>query len=382
MQYLIDNKKSIAVFTANQKGGIVQLAVEVFRQISKLGYSVYCYLPDDVTGLDFDDVNEKRILWYKKIKPQNKLESAKFLINPCQYGGRDIIQSIYEYNIGVFWAVDSEILTSSIINTINKEIYSLITVHDVVFHPSNDESFKTKILRKFHLAWRKKSMLNSDKIIVLSEESMKKFNGKYHKYFDKTQLLTLGAHITSLKADRPIEVLYGKKQYFLFFGRFEKYKGLDVLANIFSQPEARGYNLIVAGDGEIDNSVQVKMRESKNINLIKRYITDAEMVWLIKNSLAVILPYSEASQSGVIPISYYFGVPVVVSNIAGLTQFVENRKSGLICNGIEDYIDSLKVLANDIQNEKYSTEAKEYYRNNMDWTMNIKKVLNTFMEEG
>jgi hypothetical protein len=39
------------------------------------------------------------------------------------------------------------------------------------------------------------------------------------------------------------------------------------------------------------------------------------MLYLIRNALTVVLPYIEASQSGVTPIAYHFGVPVITSNV-------------------------------------------------------------------
>lgn len=375
------NKKIIAVFTANKKGGIVQLAIEVFKQLSELGFLTYCFLPDTVSVENMEGFDKRKIIKYTIPNPKNKIETFGNIINPVKYGGKEIQRYLEDLRVDVLFAVDSEMLTSALINSLHDSIYSIITIHDVYMHPSNDDSFKTRMLRKIFLAWRKEAMRNAKKIIVLSKESKKKFNNKYGSFRDKVELLTLGAHIPSLHEVQPKEVHLETSKFFLFFGRFDKYKGMDILYEVFNQKEAAKYKLIIAGDGLIDEGLLEKFKQSSNITLIKRYILDEEMIWLVKNSLGVLLPYSEASQSGVIPISYYLGVPVVVSNIPGLTQFVEINKNGFICKTILDYIEALKIIKDSEKRDEYVKEAKQYYADYMDWKANLSVLLESALGE-
>ena len=91
------------------------------------------------------------------------------------------------------------------------------------------------------------------------------------------------------------------------------------------------------------------------------------------------LPYIEATQSGVIPIAYKFGVPVIVSNVDGLTQFVDNEKTGFICSREKDYVDALRKLEIDTTRSVMSENAVQYHLQHMNWKKNIAAVLDEIL---
>ena len=44
----------------------------------------------------------------------------------------------------------------------------------------------------------------------------------------------------------------------------------------------------------------------------------------------MVLPYIEASQSGVIPIAYHFGKPVIATEVGGLPDMVDHGRTGYL----------------------------------------------------
>ena len=64
-----------------------------------------------------------------------------------------------------------------------------------------------------------------------------------------------------------------------------------------------------------------------------------------------------------------FGKPVIVSDIAGLTQFVENGKTGIICSSQEELEKALIKIPTGVTKEK----IKEYYSKYMDWNINVRE---------
>ena len=61
-----------------------------------------------------------------------------------------------------------------------------------------------------------------------------------------------------------------------------------------------------------------------------RHIPDEEVAELFTDADIVVLPYVEASQSGVLAIAYAFGKPVIVTDVGELASAVEDGKTGLI----------------------------------------------------
>lgn len=375
------NTLTIAIFTSNKKGGIVQFALELYRQIYNLGVNVYCFLPETTPFTTLEDMSCSNIIHYTIKRLNNRAQTIDSLLRPARYDVKEIVETINKYNIDVFWGVDDQILTNAIVRQLKKsEVHTIITIHDVTMHPSEDDTTKTNILRNIYLAWRKITLKYVDTPLVLSEQSKNKFDKRYPKYKDKVHLLTLGAFIPSFIANKPIEVNFEPDSFYLFFGRFDKYKGIDTLIDVFTHQSCIHNKLVIAGEGLISERVVQAGSYCENIILIKRYISDEEMIWLIKNSTGVILPYTEASQSGILPISYFFGVPVIVSDVDGLKQFVVDGKTGFVCRNVDDYLAAIEKLNTNTARESISCFAKEYYDLNLSWPQNIIKILALFYQ--
>ncbi len=102
----------------------------------------------------------------------------------------------------------------------------------------------------------------------------------------------------------------------LLFGRLEQYKGVEVLVEgmrlVWQQrPDVR---LVVAGAGQAAHLVP----DDQRISLIVRYIPEKEVDELLAGASLMVLPYTQASQSGVGVLAIAAGVPVVVSDLGAL----------------------------------------------------------------
>lgn len=111
-----------------------------------------------------------------------------------------------------------------------------------------------------------------------------------------------------------------------FFGRICKYKGVDYLIKSYQQvvkmiPQLK---LLIAGSGKLDSEIV------DGIEVYNRWIDDNEVVDLLKNVDVVVLPYIEASQSGVIPLAFSLGKPVIVTNVGGLSEQVPKECGFLV----------------------------------------------------
>lgn len=117
----------------------------------------------------------------------------------------------------------------------------------------------------------------------------------------------------------------------LFFGRMEEYKGLDVLLEAVRELDRRGvgFELVLAGRGpELDRLAPV-IESLPNVTVVNRYLTPPEAVAYFQRATAVVIPYREATQSGVVAAAFANGRPVVASEVGGLVDVITHEANGL-----------------------------------------------------
>lgn len=117
----------------------------------------------------------------------------------------------------------------------------------------------------------------------------------------------------------------------LFFGRISKYKGLEVLLESFplikkQVPQAR---LLIVGNGDL-KPYEAQLAALKDVTVINQWVKDEEVASYFRQANVLVVPYTDASQSGVIPIAYTLKVPVVATRIGGIPEQVEDGKTGLL----------------------------------------------------
>jgi len=118
------------------------------------------------------------------------------------------------------------------------------------------------------------------------------------------------------------------RKYLLFLGRFFAYKGLDLLIGAWKKllPLFPDLHLVIAGTGP------EKPAKADRVFVIDRRLLDEEVAYLIDNACCVVLPYTDASQSGVIPVAFARGKAVVSTKVGGLAEQVLHGKTGFLCN--------------------------------------------------
>lgn len=210
------------------------------------------------------------------------------------------------------------------------------TIHDVEQHMGEKNYL---IARLFNITIKR-----SHKIIVLSKKFIEQVHLKYQ--IDKQNIIVIPhACFTSYLPKQYKPNLKTIHKRILFFGRIYPYKGLSILLQALSIviPQIPNIKLRIAGNGEItyeEKSLINKMQ--KNIELHIGWIDNKEISSLIEDVDMLILPYIEASQSGVIPLSYSFGKMVVATNVGGLSEQIYNN-TGLLIKP-----NNIKELANTI----------------------------------
>jgi glycosyltransferase involved in cell wall biosynthesis len=113
----------------------------------------------------------------------------------------------------------------------------------------------------------------------------------------------------------------------LFFGTIRPYKGAEDLVEAFNLLPRDGsirWRLLAVGETwEGWELPAEKIRASafaKDIEFVNRYVTDSEVPDLFERADIVALPYHRASASGPLHMTMHRGLPVVVTNVGGLSE--------------------------------------------------------------
>ncbi|MEQ9424500.1 MAG: glycosyltransferase family 4 protein [Cyclobacteriaceae bacterium] len=143
----------------------------------------------------------------------------------------------------------------------------------------------------------------------------------------------------------------------LFFGRLWEYKGLKYFieaANVLAE-NGKKYKYVIAGEGEEFEKYR-KMISYPDQFEIHNYRIPIENAGLFfQRASIIILPYIDASQSGIIPVAFAYGKPVVVTNVGSLPEVVSNEVDGLIVRS-RDTDQLIKAIERLMENEKFRVE--------------------------
>jgi glycosyltransferase involved in cell wall biosynthesis len=172
-------------------------------------------------------------------------------------------------------------------------------------------------------------------------------------------------------------------KYITLTGRLDKYKGIDLFLDAARYFQDHNFDLkfILAGRGDL-SEYQDKINHLTNITVINKFLSDDEVDNLIIQSQVVVLPYIDASQSGVIPIAYFNGCPVIVSNVGGLPEAIVVGKTGYVFES-GNCAQLIKHIKNIVENKELRHQlginSFNYYRNQLKWNVIIGKLLQEIM---
>jgi len=198
---------------------------------------------------------------------------------------------------------------------------NLLTVHDPVTHTGDDSA-----LPRWMEALRRFGRWLADNVAV-------------HGKFCKNQFLQAEPHWTK----GIIEISHGvvmvpetladpEPSTLLMFGRMQAYKGLDIFAESLELLKSRGlcFRAIVAGRGPSLDALEKRIASIGNVEVINRYIRREEAERLYQRASVIVMPYRDATQSGVVAAAFGAHRTVIASSVGGIPDVVVDGKNGLL----------------------------------------------------
>lgn len=166
------------------------------------------------------------------------------------------------------------------------------------------------------------------------------------------------------KACEQLEIRADKRNL-LFFGLIRDYKGLDILIDAMSQLND-SYQLIIAGEcyGSFDRYTQLIEQSplKDNIVVFDQYIPDDMVSTLFSAADVLVLPYRDATQSGVVALAYQMELPMIGTNVGALGLAIKDSDTGIVvpsatsddvAKGIKDFFEaSISYKENLIKEKK------------------------------
>lgn len=125
----------------------------------------------------------------------------------------------------------------------------------------------------------------------------------------------------------------------LFFGFIRKYKGLQYLIEAMEQVSKQtngAVSLLIVGEFWKKNKPEydalvTKHRLDGRVVFVDRYVANEEIGRYFAVSDILAVPYTSATQSGVVQMGFAFDTPVVASKVGGLPEAIDEGKTGFLC---------------------------------------------------
>jgi glycosyltransferase involved in cell wall biosynthesis len=130
--------------------------------------------------------------------------------------------------------------------------------------------------------------------------------------------------------------LPAEERWILFFGFIRKYKGLDILLEALADQRMKSANvkLLVAGEFYEDEKVYHDQIErlglQDRVRLDSSFISKEKIKDYFCAADIIVQPYRTATQSGITQIAYHFGRPMLVTDVGGLSEIVDDQQSGYV----------------------------------------------------
>jgi glycosyltransferase involved in cell wall biosynthesis len=197
-------------------------------------------------------------------------------------------------------------------------IRTLLIVHDAEPHPGERRPLFDWLVRQ--------EIRGSDRIVTFSDYVADRLLARGDAGEDRISRLFHPV----FRFGKPRLSGRGRPFRLLFFGRILPYKGVAMLLDAFALLRAAGIDatLSVIGRGEID--APAELMNQPGLTIETGWVAPDAIGTILAGADAIVLPYLEASQSGVVAAAYGAGLPVIATPVGGLGDQVIDGTTGTL----------------------------------------------------
>jgi len=194
----------------------------------------------------------------------------------------------------------------------------ILSIHGV--YSKNIDQLYGKTISNISKKYEKMALNLVDAITVNSKEG--------YDYYTK-----MGFNVVQIPNAIDLNIIPKKstkqfKNQLIFAGRLSKEKGIEILLEAASQLP-NNYHLLIAGSGPLEEKVRKLSDEKTNVHYLG-YQSKQNMLSLIRGSDLLIQPSLEEGISSTLLEAMACGTCVLGSDIEGISEVIENNKTGLL----------------------------------------------------
>jgi glycosyltransferase involved in cell wall biosynthesis len=247
---------------------------------------------------------------------------------------------------------------------------TVITVHDIL--PFAPRFYHNALFRIYYRLFHK--------IIVHSEMTMSRLLEEFRIEAGKIKVIPHGLYDLFLPSE-PVSKKEARAQVgltvdqfvILFFGHITERKGVEDLVDAFVRIKDRypHASLVLAGKpgGDLDRVITACVGDSRIVTDFTYLATEKVTLYFTAADI-VVLPYRETTTSGVLKIAMAFNMPVIVTTLGELPEFIRDGWNGFLCPpcdppALAGCLD--RLLGQPDLLAQMGRNAAEVYRDELDW---------------
>jgi len=353
-----------ASLPATQFGGIMFLSLDIAKESAKLNHDVTIFTTDMDFANNSNSFNKKlprieTIENFKIIRSHVWFSIKLFFINPKMY-----FQMMHD-DSDIIHAMGVRSFQSFIAALVSKKKKIPLVISDqggLTTHPDLKNGLKNRLIYRLQNPMINFIIKQASEIIAANEYEKKIFSTFCDE--SKISIVRNGINLDSFNFDLPNfrEKYKIHESFFLFLGRFNKIKGIDLLLQAFSlikdKPELAKTKLVIMG---VDFGFESEMfRMINELNLTKKVLVIKNppreyVIAAYKESKFLVLP-SRWELSPLTPLEgFVFKKAVISTNTHGIPFTIQDGKTGILVD-LEDYSSLSKAILELLTNEKKCLE--------------------------
>ncbi len=210
---------------------------------------------------------------------------------------------------------------------------TIMTVHDGILHEGEENGLEQSLLNQ--------CIKHADELIFLTDFVRK----NVQENIDFKANYTVVEHGMFTDYVHTQVRTHTRKPRLLFLGRIGKYKGVEMLIEAVNRlPQDSYESLTIAGKKLYDLKIDVG---NSKIIFPNKWLNNSEIAQFLQESNILILPYKEASQSGVIPMGVAATIPMICTRVGGLPEQLEEHEAILVEPNVQALKEGIERLIHD-----------------------------------